>query len=677
MAVSTALQDKATRSVPSAAHRPTTEQRAAVPLASKHRDDIDGLRALAILPVVLFHLKTPFAYGGFLGVDIFFVISGYLIAGIVEADLAADRFSIRRFYERRALRIFPALFAMLAVCALVGWFALLPQEFADLGRAIVATTVFTSNIFFYAKANYFSAGSTFEPLLHTWSLAVEEQFYLIFPLLLMLLHHWRRSARIVALAALAGGSLAYNAALLGADASAAFYLPGPRAWELLFGALLALGAVKPPRGRALRETLGALGLAAIVFSVIFLSADSVALSGASPFAAPLTVFPCLGAVCLILAGGGSGSFASRLLARRAPAACGRISYSLYLWHWPLIVLYNLTIGEPTTMSERAGLILASFVLAAASAHFIERPFRKTPAQGAARPTALPLAGAAMGVSLTLGGVLVAADGFVWRVPEPVRKMASFVHYGEIASMRTGSCFLSSDSNDMKYFSIPDCLARDPARKNVLLIGDSHAADLWSGLRDALPGVNVMQATAAACPPSLDAGLSGSACERLMTFALRDFLPGAKLDAVIVSARWVGRTDGGEDLKRTLAYLKGFTPDVFVVGPALEYDMPLPRLLAVSMLRDDPEMPKRLREPDAFAVEPMIRAAAAESGAHYVSMIEALCHGDDCRTRDDDGASLAFDYGHLTAEGSRYVARRWARTGLFAAIAERAGLDATR
>jgi peptidoglycan/LPS O-acetylase OafA/YrhL len=622
------------------------------------RADIDGLRALAILPVLFFHLKMPFTHGGFLGVDAFFVISGYLIAQIVEADLAAGVFSLRRFYERRARRIFPALFAMAATTAVVGAFVMLPQEFVSLGRSIVAMTLFGSNFFFFSKANYFSAGSDFEPLLHTWSLAVEEQFYLVFPLLLVVIRRWRCGAKIALLAAFAAGSLALNWTLVAASPSAAFYLPAPRAWELLLGALLAFESLPAPDGRLIREALGLFGLGVIVFAVIFLS-DRTAPS------VPIAVYPCLGAASLLLAGRSSGSLVSRVLASAAPAYCGRISYSLYIWHWPLIILFKLTVGEPSSAGERLFLIAASFALAALSAQFIEKPFRRPPAAATAHAGALSWAGVAMAASLALGLAIVGVDGLPARFPEPVVAMAAHTRYGEIASMRTGTCFLSSDSNDIEFFSIERCLTLDPSRKNVLLIGDSHAAHLWSGLTEAYPDINFLQATASGCPPSLDPGPSGSACARLMRFALGDFLPRVNLDGVIVAARWADRPDGrAAELQATLDTIHRSQRDVFVIGPTVEYAMPLPRILAIGLLRRDTALPKRMREPDAFVLEPRLRETALAAGAHYVSMIATLCRDDECRTLDDDGAPLAFDYGHLTREGSRFVARRWANEGLF-------------
>jgi len=620
--------------------------------AVAYRDDIDGLRAIAVTAVVFFHLNMHFNHGGFLGVDVFFVISGYLITKIIRADLEENEFSIPRFYERRARRLFPALFVMLGTAAAIGYLVLLPQEFVGLGRSIAATTLFASNFYFFSQDSYFSAASDFEPLLHTWSLAVEEQFYLLFPLLLSILHRRTRGTTIAILLTLAIGSFAINTILLDRQASAAFYLPVPRAWELLLGALIALNVLPTTESRPLREVFGVVGLGAILFSVVFFSPTR--------FSYPIAIYACLGTALLIFAGGSSGSLVSRALGSTVPAYIGRISYSLYLWHWPVIVFYKLTIREPSGFQDDLILIVASLAIAALSAEFVEKPFRHGSLRKLSRGNIFRFAASAMVALLLFSFGVIATDGLAARFPASVARMAGYVHYGDIASMRKGTCFLLSGDSIAE-----ECLSIDPSRRNFLLVGDSHAAHLWSGLHSAYPDINFLQATAAGCAPALDVKRFDSTCANLMNLVFRDYLPKTKLDGVILSANWADHTVAKvADLKATLTYLRRFQRNLFVVGPILEYRMALPRILAEGLLHGDPTMPIQMRTPEPFQAEGVIRDAAFEFGARYVSMIETLCPSGDCRTVDDDGAPLEFDYGHLSEEGSLFIARRWATESLF-------------
>ncbi|MCP5366496.1 MAG: acyltransferase family protein [Hyphomicrobiales bacterium] len=335
-----------------------------------YRREVDGLRAVAVLPVVFFHAGFPHFDGGFLGVDIFFVISGYLISGLIIGDKLNNRFSIVEFYERRIRRIFPALFAVLLFCAAGILLSLHPDRIRDFGQSLLSVVFFVSNVYFWRKSGYFGSDSEQTPLLHTWSLSVEEQFYLVYPILLVLL--WRFGRRNVAWTFLAVSAISILIAEWGwrNQANANFFLTPSRSWELLVGALVAL-APRPWVDRtfppAFRQFAALAGLAAILAA--FLLFDK-----STPHPSLLTLVPVLG-TAVVLAFADSASLAGRILSNRAFVGIGLISYSLYLWHQPILVFAR--IHGPSEPGTKATLVLiaASFVAAYFSWRWIERPFR--------------------------------------------------------------------------------------------------------------------------------------------------------------------------------------------------------------------------------------------------------------------------------------------------------------
>ena len=296
----------------------------------QYRSDIDGLRALAVVPVVLGHAHVTGFAGGFVGVDVFFVISGFLITTILATEAREGSFSLTRFYERRARRLFPALFAVLIFCAAAAWTRFPAEDLEAFGRSLLATIFFGSNMLFWSETGYFDIAAEQRPLLHTWSLAVEEQFYLLFPLAVW----WttrRMGGRYAAwLWPAMGASFVLSVVWVPTHPSSAFYLVPARAWELLMGSALALGLVPALRQQSHRETCSALGTLFIAMSVVLYDANT-------PFPGSNAVLPCLGAALVIHAGHSGTTAVGRLLGTKPVVFVGLISYSLYLWHWPLLV----------------------------------------------------------------------------------------------------------------------------------------------------------------------------------------------------------------------------------------------------------------------------------------------------------------------------------------------------
>jgi len=615
---------------------------------------------MAVVPVILFHLHARGFGGGFLGVDVFFVISGCLISKIVFREMAANGFSLLRFYERRVRRIFPALFAVSFFCLLIGYFEMLPREFAQLSQSIVATTLFYSNFFFFHQSNYFAPASSIKPLLHTWSLAVEEQFYIVLPLFLWFaVGRLRRRTIFACIAAAAGVSLAANFLLLPDHDAAAFFLPGSRAWELLLGCMLGLDMVPKFANRFVVDLCGIVGIVLVAGSFLLLNEES-------SLAYPIAVWPCLGAALVIHSGAHGQTKSSRLLGTPVLEYIGRISYSLYMWHWPLIVFYCLFIRFNIGNVDKAMLLAAIFVTAALSERYIERPFRATSRAAGGKPRLALGAAAGLMTVFTIAGVSISiARGFESRFPTRVVRIESFLQYGDLPFFRTDTCFLSTDSNNMRYYSPTDCLTQNPAKRNMLIVGDSHAADLWYGLSAAYPEINFLQATVARCPPLLgvrNAFPFGKACDSLMDFVFYKYIPSHKLDGIIISSRW--RETNVEAIGRTVSYLKKHQTHVYVVGPNVEYSQPVPRVVAIGIWKNDLQAAAGVENPERMAaLERRIEAQTLAAGGTFLSMRDALCEQGTCAVLTPDDSPIDFDTNHLSAAGSRFVAERWKARGL--------------
>lgn len=338
----------------------------------KYRPDIDGLRALAVIAVLLFHAEFEIFSGGFIGVDVFFVISGYLITSILLKSLQANNFSLLTFYDRRIRRIFPALFAVLGVSTLVATLIMMPQEYARFGLSIASTASFSSNILFWREAGYFDLGLSMKPLLHTWSIAVEEQFYIFFPIYLFLVFKYARKFMIPL--TLLGLVFSFGLSIWTLSIHKpipTFFLLPTRAWELVAGSLLAFGFLPTLKNKHLINALSLIGFALVVVPIfVFTSAIS--------FPGPNAAYPVIGTVLLIYAGMSHSSTAwiNHALSLRPFVFTGKISYSLYLWHWPIFVFCGYIAMRDLGTWEKIGLLVLCFIISAASWKFIEEPFRQ-------------------------------------------------------------------------------------------------------------------------------------------------------------------------------------------------------------------------------------------------------------------------------------------------------------
>lgn len=601
-----------------------------------YRRDIDGLRALAVLPILFNHVGVKGFGGGYVGVDIFFVISGFLISGILARDIVASDFSIAAFYRRRVLRIFPALFAMLAVVSILCLPVLMPGEMLRFGKSVIGATFFSSNFVFYGEAGYFDTASHSKPLLHTWSLGIEEQFYILWPWLMLLAARKGRRAMIGAMAATALLSFAYALWQVPRDMEGAFYLLPARAWELALGGLVAL---LPARqiSRWLREALTLLGGALIAYAILRFF-PPIAFPGAT------ALVPCIGAALLIRFA--PGTLAGRMLSLGPVVMIGQISYSLYLWHWPVIVLSEIGLFLRPTPVVMAGQVIASVLLAIASWRWIEQPFRHM--QGMSDRAVLGRAAATMGVALGIGLVLLSGQGLAGRFTPQEQRLAAYADRDYEAGFRRGSCFIISAED---AFDRDRCMVAARGRPSVLLVGDSMAAHYWPGLARYQDRFAISQATMAGCVPNLYPADSRRRCEqffRRMILSTRIHKP----SILILSGNWQGFDM--PLLRHSLPILRQLGVPVLLIGPVPHYDTALPRLLVSAMRLDRPRLPNDALHEQTFEVDRDMAAMAAENGIAYFSPLSQLCGHARCRTFARPGVPLQFDYGHLSPAGSQVV-----------------------
>ena len=616
----------------------------------RYRPEIDGLRAFAVVPVILFHAGIAPFQGGFVGVDVFFVISGYLIASICAAEMARGEFSFRRFYERRARRILPALYVVVAACFPAAWFWMDPNQYRDFAESVAAVVFFVSNILFWNQQDYFGQLADEKPLLHTWSLAVEEQFYLVFPLLLLLLWRLRPQRRLIVLLAVAAASLALSAYTQRLSPVANFYLGPTRAWELLAGVICALWR-REGQSRlspALRDGLATLGLAMICVAVF-------GFDEATPMPSALGLVPVLG-TCLIILHGTAGGVAGRLLANPLAIGIGLISYSAYLWHQPLFAFARIRLLSEPASSLMLGLSVLSLGLAALQWRFVERPFRNRGSGALGTQRQIFAASAFGGAVLVAAAALVSnADAYHRRLPAEANYFASFADYAETPEHRDQTrwqCFLSDTRDSVDLFDPSQCLHLAKDKPNYLLLGDSHAAHLSLALREAYPGVNWLQATSSGCRPFLNpTGLPR--CTELVTQILQDFLPQHRLDGIVWSARW-GANDA-KDMDATLAWLSPLADHVIMIGPTMAYTSYQYEILRDASRFGEADLSavaSRFIDDSRYPADEAARSVAEKYGARFVDILPVLCPDRTCRVISDSGAPMGFDRAHLTLPGSR-------------------------
>ncbi len=633
-----------------------------------YRRDVDGLRGIAVASVVLFHAGFAGFGGGFVGVDVFFVISGFLITSLILREATTTGFSFVHFYERRVRRIFPALFAMLLVSSLVGFAYLLPQELSAFSLSVETTALFSSNMEFWREGEgYFGLRSEVKPLLHTWSLAVEEQFYLVFPCVLLIVLRWFPRRWVLVLGALLAVSFAMSAWAAWHAAGVAFYWAPLRGWELLIGCLLASGRLPRVRCQVALEALAAIGLAGIVAAVLLYSS-------ATPFPGFAAAVPCLGTGLVIYANGLGVTRVARLLGVGPLHLVGLMSYSLYLWHWPLLVFSRLLVLRSLSSTELWAVIGLALAFAAVSWKVVEQPFRRHRGWWT-RKRLFVASGVVGALLLAIGGVGLLSAGLPGRLSGQAERYYRYVAFDPRPMMRGRTCYLEEDQRAADL-DVAGCAHPASGRKNVLLWGDSHAAQYQLGLEMAAEaggsGVKLLQASYSACPPLLDwDSIPRPGC-REFNDTVFGLVRDGSVDGVILSAHWVNhRTEMDEVWRRlgaTLTALAQRNVRIVLIGPSMEYVHELPVIL-VRRVQFGPGWvdPPRSIKPESVAMDAeMARRFGEMPGVRYVSVFRTLCP-DGCPYLVDD-VPMLWDDSHLTDRGSIWAGERlgpaiWAGVGV--------------
>jgi peptidoglycan/LPS O-acetylase OafA/YrhL len=636
----------------------------------EYRPDVDGLRAVAIFLVLIFHASSNLLRGGYVGVDVFFVISGYLITRIILNGIANNSFSVLKFYQRRILRIFPALILIIIVVNLLGLLVLLPDELANLGKHSIAASLFSSNFLLYQEVDYFDVTPYAKPLRHMWSLGVEEQFYIIFPMLLVGLSKFRRLSFPFVIFLLIF-SFTLNVWLVeNLKYSAAYYMPFSRFWELMIGAILAFYEIKKGALHAVKylkvhfpfhlgpvfyNIVSILGILLIIIPAYFLSEES-------PFPGYLALAPTFGAALIIYSGIDGQGF--RLLRGKFIVSIGKISYPLYLWHWILLsLLFFYSDGAPGRLS-RVIIIVLSFLFAILTYQFIEKKFlvKHTPQVLRKLVTSLVVGMILVGS----GGYLIYDNkGFDGRFPEKIRPLINFT-YDYSGEFRSNDCLLGQEE---KTFA-KECIEVQNIQKGfplMMIWGDSHAAQLYSSLFTLHSQFDfaLAQFTSSSCPPIINFTKNNRPLCREINDSIVNKIIKLKPKIVLLAHDWVQSVDQNalSELPATVNFLKNNgVEEIILVGPVPHWNNTLQSMLARKYIfsSQKEEIPERVNYGFDTSIKKLdlyVSQIATKLNISYVSSFNTFCNNDGCLVfiKGDKGPILTtYDGAHLTFPGSMFL-----------------------
>ena len=622
-----------------------------------YRPDIDGLRAIAVLLVVIHHAFPQLLPGGFIGVDLFFVISGFLITTIIFQNLESGNFSFSDFYVRRIKRIFPALLLVLVTCLVYGWFSLLPADYKQLGKHTLAGAAFVSNFAFWYESGYFDGDSKLKPLLHLWSLGVEEQYYIFWPLIAWFA--WKKKVNLFKLClALLIISFVANLVIVRSNPVSAFFSPASRFWELMVGSILAYMKLHQvvTKNAWRNNFLAWLGLCFLVVGLVFIHPER-------RFPGFWGLLPEMSAYLIIYAG--QHAWLNRVvLSNRLLVWIGLISFPLYLWHWPLLVFAKQSSVQNPSVPMLLLVIASSIALAWLTYRLVERPIRFGKLGG--NRVALVLAILMLAVGY-LGFNIYKRDGLSFRIPATLQKIAAF------------SNDYAKDSNYECLIGITDTASKNPSqcfqnvskkKKSILLWGDSYAWAIYAGInKTAASKVDVFLMSKAGCPPLL-AGERFKENNCIPQNALViDTIKHEKYDQVVLVARWdhwnYQSSDYITNISKTIDQLKVLgVKQIYVIGPPPEWHPGLQEVLIRQALRDKLGHKLAHRISEGVTTSPeldqQLMQLSQEKGISYISLLRILCNQDGCITRagDEPEDLIGYDDGHFSRKGGAFVAKQF-------------------
>lgn len=623
-----------------------------------YRPDIDGLRALAVLSVVVFHTFPSMLPGGFVGVDVFFVISGFLISQIILSEHQSGRFSYATFYGRRIRRLFPGLLLVIAFSLVAGWILLFPAEYERLGKHVIASSIFLVNFSLLSESGYFDTLSHSKPLLHLWSLSIEEQFYILWPAFLAIAWKDRRRTSLWLWIAFLG-SFAFNVFLIDRDRVATFFWPVTRFWELQCGVLLTyiceFAGNADSRKRFFEQhggVLSASGLGLIMMSLSMLNSQSA-------FPGYWALASVLGATLLIAAG--SRAPVNRLiLCHPILVWTGLISYPLYLWHWVLLSFLRIEkLGAPSPLARIIAVTL-SFVLAWLTFRYFERPVRTSRAS-TRRGIGITLL-AILAFEAGIGLLIYAGRGFPGRFSDVVTPLLSF-RYDSEYEYRNGTCLLSGEQVKFAAECSGETAFDNPAGTQLLIWGDSHAAQYYRAFEELGKerGFRIAQYTSSSCPPVVEFSKRDRPhCLELNQF-IQSRIVAIRPRVVVLSHDWPQSWAEGslDHLAATVKFLRiNGVKDILLIGPVPHWRGKLVDILVREVERNHLNaIPRRLStelDSSIEAIDANLSALAKELQISYVSPLDRLCDGTGCLTLSDSGIPTALDHAHLTLNAARVV-----------------------
>ncbi|WP_460042554.1 acyltransferase family protein [Pseudomonas sp. S2_H01] len=616
----------------------------------KYRSDIDGLRAVAVLSIVLFHLNAKILPGGFVGVDVFFVISGYLISKIIYSEVEEKIFSLSTFYVRRAKRILPALLSMLCLTSAVAYSQLYPSELVSYAKSVISSALFLSNIYFYETLNYFSPAADEIPLLHLWSLGIEEQFYIFFPLIIIAVCRFWKSAIPWVVASLLLLSVCFSEVILHISPSASFYLLPLRAFELLIGSLIAIQSGQIAKYSFNSNIVALTGAVALLYSICFYNSSM-------RFPGLAAVLPSLGAALLIV-GGARRNFASHLLESKFMVFFGKISYSLYLVHWPLIVFAKRSLPHLNDYAFVGIVFVISTVMAYCNYRWIEQPFRGNRVASQPR-TVLGASALSLTILILAASVVVMENGFPKAIDQRSAKALEILQYNPATDYLSGTCFLDPDQ-------IPSLAERSKclpprSKATAILWGDSHAIHLYGGLKETFAerGITLGALTGSVCPPILGVDIPARPYCREANDQNFQLISQTRPDILIMTARWYPDPTMVTAFSKTLDKVSALGIKIVVLGESPTYKQSVPIIVA-RLIKEGKNSFYATSDLDEEVIERAEKAVSeiAEGKPHirYISVFNTICPNKSCPLTTADEVPMYYDIAHLTPNGSRFFAK---------------------